>query len=203
MAPLPPNITQQWPQFLEPCPAGEVAGRCSQPTWDPDPGPFTYEIVADPGGVYEISGADILAKVEIDGAYFVGVTSTSAGGTSAENGATLIFADNQNPDDDTTPYLKDKDDYVGNPLIPPPVAEDAPTDVYWDWYLPRAAVKIVPHARIGVDFGIDKPDRYAQGKLAFWNEALLGPCPEAEIEEEARRMARDNPVPYRSIGETP
>jgi len=185
MAPLPPILTQTWPTTGAPAPAGTDVGHCMQPEWETDPGPFTYTLVGGTA-VFELSGSFVKVKNDTDGAYFISATVTTPAGTSAENGETWIFADDENLWDDSA------DPYTDNPQIPPPLPADYVT-VPWTLFIERATLMLMPWARVGVDFMVSRASKTEDMKVVAWNVAVLGLRPNAEIEALAKQLASYSP----------
>ena len=60
-------------------------------------------------------------------------------------------------------------------------------------FIVAATHAVVKDARNGIDFVVARPDKYSAPANVYWNDALLGPRPDAEIEAEARRLAAEWP----------
>jgi hypothetical protein len=191
MAPLAPIITQTVATDFAPCPPGTQVAALTPDPAETDPGPFTYAIATDLDGVFAISGTSLTAAVDLTGGHSVGVTVSSAGGTSPEGSATILVGGS------VAPPEPPPDDYPDNPNVPPMLPPDAPTDAIWDQFIVMATLMLIPRARNGVDFAVGKVgDKYEQNQSVFWDDALLGPRPDAEIEALARQLATDTPRPY-------
>lgn len=185
MAPLAPILTQTFASTPPGPTAGTVVGNLSQPAWESDPGPFTYTLVGG-SAVFALAGADITVKNDTDGAYFLSAKATTPAGVSGENGDTWIFADDQNMWDDTP------DGYSDNPQIPPSLPADFET-VPWTLFIERATLMLMPWARVGVDFVVNRPSKSEDLRNVRWNVAVLGLRPNAEIEALARKLASYSP----------
>ena len=79
------------------------------------------------------------------------------------------------------------DHYADNPQLPPPM------DEIWPMFLVAATHAIVPYARNGVDFSVSRASKAEPLENTYWNDALLGPRPTQEIEDEAKALAAQWP----------
>lgn len=183
MAPLAPIIVSLLPTTGDPVPAATMVAQILDNLGETDPGPFTYAKTQDPGGAFAaITAGDnhLYSAIVLDGAFFVAVTSTSAGGTSPEGSATLVFADDTNEWNDT------QDPYEGNAQLPPPI----PPNDKWKFFLRQAVRVIVPRSRFGVDYMIARETGKQSGQVVLaWDTALLGPYPSAEVEAYAQELS--------------
>ena len=179
MAPLAPVITPL--AQTAPVSTGTVVANLAQPPEETDPGPFDYQVVTGADQV-AVAGTTLTASVELSADVAVGVTATSdPGGTSPEGTGTITVAAAEE---------EREDDYANNPQIPPPMAEGDE----WTCFIVPATTAIRPHARNGVDYVVSRPDRATPLASTGWNDAVLGPRPDAEIEAEARRLAGEWPT---------
>ena len=177
--PVAPTITQTTTEA--PVPAGNAVADLNAAEAE------SYALTNDGGGLFTISGASITAVSEIAaGDYDVAATATNAEGTGPEATATLSFA-NTNIYDDTD------DPYAGNPNLPPPFPEGTTPADAWDCFLVAATHAVVPHARNGVDFVVARASKTEPNANVYWDDTVLGPRPDAEIEVEARRLASEWP----------
>jgi hypothetical protein len=154
-----------------------------------DPGPFTYTLVTDDGGNFT-STDDVISTTigGLTGDHAIGGVITGTTGVSDEGMASLTFGESSG----TSPFLPE-DDHTGNPLFPPALPPDAPSDARWGGFISRATNRIVPRARDGVDFVAVRTERTQEIENIYWNEELLGTRPDAEIEALAREMAASQP----------
>lgn len=77
------------------------------------------------------------------------------------------------------------DGYAENPQFPPAPDEDTA----WTNYIVAATNVLRPAARDGVDFVVGRTSRGEPLSNLVWDDAKLGPRPDAEIEELAKKMA--------------
>jgi hypothetical protein len=184
--PDPPTITQKVPTTGDPVPADTLVADVFSV------GASTYAVTFG-DDKFDIGGDqdnEIVTLSELDGAFHIEVTATNGDGTSEPGSGTLIFADNENPWDDTP------NPYPGNPLIPPPFPNGAAPDIAWRMYQARAIAMLVPRARDGVDYAVVRTDMDSPANIVDWNATLLGACPTTEIEALARDLAAADPLPY-------
>ena len=168
--PVAPTITQTVTEA--PVPADTVVADLSAPEAE------SYALTDDGGGLFAINGASIASVSEITaGDYTVAATATNVEGTGPATTQSLTFT--------AAVEEEREDDYAGNPQIPPPMAEGDE----WTCFIVAATSAIRPHARNGVDYAVARPDRATPLANVAWNDTVLGPRPDAEIEEEARRLA--------------
>lgn len=171
----------------QPCPAGTKVADIAPDPAETDPGPFTYAVVTGAESFTVVDTA-LNATVDLTGATPVGVTSTSAGGTSPEGSATITVGEAATGEGGE--WSAD-DGYEDNPSFPP-----LPTDPEaqgYQYFLDQATQTVVPHARRDMDFVNARADKYSDITNVYWNDALLGPRPAQEIEDLARALAADAP----------
>lgn len=180
MPPLAPAINPLLPTTGDPVPIGTAVAQIVLAPSEVDPGPFTYAKTQDPGVAYTLVADTLEAAIILDGAYFVAVTVTGASGTSPEGSATLVFSDDQNHWNDTP------DPYEGNAQLPPPIPEADK----WKFFIKAAIRDLVPRSRFGVDYMVAREAGKASGQVVLdWNDVLLGPYPQIEVETHAQDLA--------------
>lgn len=185
MPALAPIITQTAPTD-QPVTAGAVVATLATDPGETDPGPFTYGVVTGAAN-FAVSGTDLMAAVDLTGANDVGVTVTGSDATaSPETLATLTFGEVVPPSD-----WESDDGYEDNPCFPPVPAD--PAEQGYQYFLVQATNMVVPHARPDVDFVYARADKYSDITNLWWNDAVLGPRPDAEIEALARELAANAP----------
>lgn len=184
MAPLPPVITQTVTDDLTP--ADTVVATLAQPPEETDPGPFTYALTTDAGGMFTSTGTDISSTAEVSGDYDIGATVTTGGGVSSEGTATLTFGAAAGDGD-----WESDDGYADNPAFPPKPVDPAANG--YQYFLTMATTTLFPHARDGVDFVNARADKYSDITNIHWDDTLLGPRPTQEIEDLAKTMAAASP----------
>jgi hypothetical protein len=192
MPPLAPTITQAPPTNDPPLGVGEIAANVAKQPGDPDTDTATFTKTADPGSAFTLTGSILYAAKELDGAFSVTITATTPGGTSPPTTATLTFAENDNPWDDTD------HGYPGNPQIPPVLPPDQSASA-WPVFLVPATNAIVPRARNGVDFVVARTAKDQPPESVYWNATLLGARPDTAIENEAKRLLSQWPSNVRPI----
>jgi hypothetical protein len=186
MPPLAPVVTQTVATDLTPCPAGTVLADIAQPPEEVDPGPFTYSCGPAPPGNLSVAGTTLVASDDLEGSNWADVVATSAGGDSPATRATITVAEAV---DMGTPFPTD-DPYLDNPQLPPPT----PADERWRAFLRRAIIDLVPRARFGVDFMVAREAGKNSGQVVLdWDDTLLGPYPQAEVEAHAQALADAQP----------
>lgn len=188
VVPQTPIITQTWPTTGDLPPVDTAVADITQPEGDTATD-ITYEMVANPTGLAQVSGTTITLSGELPetgGAGFTSVKAVNADGESAEGGTTLVFGDNENPYDDSD------DPYHDNPNLPPPLPPGT-TEVPFDFFLRQATLLLFPYARVGWDFMVARAQKTAPFTNVYWNEDTLGPRPDAEIEALAKQLAADTP----------
>lgn len=186
MPALAPTITQIGPTNA-PVTAGSLVADLSTDPGESDPGPFTYNLTDDASGAVVIaaSGTQLEAATDLDGTYDVAATVTGSDATpSPETTATLTFQD-------TAPAIEDP--YENNPQFPPPLP-DGTTEAPWEYFIVTATNMLVPNARNGVDFVVARPSKDEPQQNIHWDDAVLGPRPDAEIEQLARDLASQYPL---------
>jgi hypothetical protein len=187
MPALAPTVTQSVAADLTPCPAGTKVADLAPGAGETDPGPFTYT-VSTGSAVFSISGVDLNAAVDLSGANDVGVTVTGSDATaSPETTATITVGTFVDPPPEET-----DDPYAGNPQIPAPLPPGT-SEMPWEFFMKQATLMLRPNARDGVDFAVDKTEKGTVPANAAWNDAVLGPRPDAEIEALARELAAGSP----------
>lgn len=185
MAPLAPVITQT--VTTSPVAGNTVVATLAQPGGETDPGPFTYALTTNVGGAFAVTGTNIsTTATTFAGSRAIGAKATSAGGVSPEGTATLAFTDGDSPYDDLG------QGYADNPQFPPAMAADE-TEVPWTLFIRQATTMVVPGARDGVDFAVARFSKLTPDVNVYWNDAVLGPRPDAEIEATARALAGASP----------
>lgn len=181
MAPLAPVITQTAPNNA-PVSSGTTVATLAPGAGETDPGPFTYAESNDPGGAFTISGTNVVAAKNLSGSYVLGVTVTTAAGTSPPGAANLVFQDPNPWDDVADPY---------GPQIPPPLAPGV--RIPWTYFMNRAIRMVVPQARDGVDYVVARSAKNQSNAVSGWNTALLGAYPTAQVQLVATQLAAQSP----------
>lgn len=150
----------------------------------------TYELVSDtPPGSLAVSGATLTAAIElVAGSYTANVTATNVEGTSPEGTGSLSFADEVIEPPPGTAWADIPDAGPAFPTIPPSAPENLLPDDAWKTFLVQATMLVRPHARNGVDFIVARTEKNAPPENIQWNDAVLGPRPDAEIEAQARAL---------------
>jgi hypothetical protein len=186
MPALAPTITQT-AAADQPCPTGTKVADLATDAAEVDPGPFTYA-VSTGASSFSITAAELFAAVDLTGANAVGVTVTGSDATaSPETTATITVGEVVAPPVDTD------DPYAGNPQIPPPLPSGT-TVLPWELFMRQATLQLRPHARDGVDFVIAKPSREEPMANLHWDDVVLGPRPDAEIQALAEELAAGYPL---------
>jgi hypothetical protein len=188
MPALAPTITQTVATDLTPCPSGtKVADLATDPA-EVDPGPFTY---ATADAAFSITAAELFAATDLVGANPVSVTVTGSDATASPATAATITVGEEVVEPPPAEWTSD-DGYEDNPAFPPVPAD--PQEQGWQYFMTMATLSMFPHARDGVDFVNARADKYSDITNVHWNDVLLGPRPDAEIETLARALAAEAPA---------
>jgi hypothetical protein len=184
MPPLAPVITQTVTDA--PVPINTIVATLAPGAGETDPGPFTYALTTDDGGAFTSTGTDVSTTADTpEGSHTIGAMVTTSGGTSPEGTVILVFV--------APAPVAPEDEYAGNPQIPPPMPPGAQPVDYWRRYIADATMRLVPWARQGVDFAVGRAAKDEQMENVFWDDVVLGPRPDAEIEALARDIAAAEP----------
>jgi len=185
MPALAPTITQTAPTD-QPCPSGTKVADLAPDAAEVDPGPFTYAVVTG-GTNFSITAAELFAAADLSGANDVGVTVTGSDATaSPETTATITVGTVTNPPVHIT------DEYPDNPNIPAQLPPGT-TVLPWTNFMVMATKMLRPYARDGVDFVVARPSKDEENVNVYWDDVLLGPRPDAEIQALAEELAAANP----------
>lgn len=188
MPALAPIITQTAPAD-QPATAGAIVATLATDAAEVDPGPFTYAVVTG-ASQFTVAGTDLTAAVDLTGANPVGVTVTGSDAVASPEGTATITVGEEvvAPPAEWT----SDDGYEDNPAFPPVPAD--PAEQGWQYFMTMATLSLFPHARDGVDFVNARADKYSDITNVHWDDVLLGPRPDAEIETLARALAAEAPA---------
>ena len=152
------------------------------------------ETYATTSAEFAVTGTQLTAIAEVPaGAYSVAVTATNVEGTSPEGTASLTFADEVVDPPPSGWEEMGEDPNPNFPPVPPTHVEGEVPDDTWKQFLVQATHMIRPHARDGVDYVVARASKYAPLENIAWDDAVLGPRPDAEIEALAQALYAEWP----------